>query len=74
MGATPRFKIHDETGVYVAATADPTLAAALIGAAGYEGWKVKHTGRIIWREGAEEIAAAESYDRAAEIMDARVPR
>lgn len=76
MSGTPRFKIHDDRGRYVAATVDASLAAALVGAAGWEGWTVRvRPGGIIWREGREAVRAAESYDHAAEIMyDRLAPR
>lgn len=70
--ATPGFKVYNADGEYVAATIDTTLAAALVGSVLSEGARVKFGGRIIWREGAEEIPAGESYDRAAEIMADRV--
>lgn len=72
MGATPAFKVYETGGAYVAACADASLAAALIGAALWDGAKVKHGGRIIWHEGTEEVRCAESYDAAAEIMQRRV--
>lgn len=74
MAGTPSYKIHDDTGRYVAATIDATLAAALIGAAGSDGWLVKFSGRIVFREGAEEVRAADSVDAAAEIIDATIHR
>jgi hypothetical protein len=69
MAGTPKYKVHDANGEYVAATVDSTLAAALIGAAGGHGWVVKHSGRIVFREGAEAVRAADSIDAAAEIID-----
>lgn len=72
MASGTQFKIFDDAGTMVAQARDPHLAAALIGAAGYEGWRVKFSGRIIWREGSEEIRAGESSDHAAEIMRDRI--
>lgn len=72
MSGTPGFKVFDAEGNYVAAVRDASLAAALIGSALYEGARVKFNGRIIWREGEEEVRSGESFDRAAEIMHARV--
>lgn len=72
MGSTPQFKVYDNENAYVAATVDAHLAAALLGAAGSDGWKVKHSGRIIWREGSEDVPASASYDFAAEVMYYRV--
>jgi hypothetical protein len=71
MAGTPKFKISDQFGTYVAATVDATLAAAVVALLG-EGAKVKVYGRIVWREGFEAISAQESYDVAAETMDARI--
>ncbi len=80
MAGTPKFKVHDEAGNYVAATVDAHLAAALIGAAGGNGWKVKYNGRIVWDEGAEfawgegagSVRSAESIDHVAEIINDRI--
>ena len=72
MAGTPSFKVHDDTGRYVAATVDASLAAALIGAAGAVGWKIKHDGRIVWREGSEPTTSFESIDAVAEIINDRI--
>lgn len=72
MAGTPSFKVYDENRTYVAAVADAHLAAALVGAAGYNGWSVKFSGRIIWREGQENVRAGESFDLAAETMWHRI--
>jgi hypothetical protein len=72
MAGSPSFKVFDEFGTYVASTKDATLAAVLIGAGLSEGAVVKRDGRIIWREGAEKYAAAESADYAASVMNSRV--
>lgn len=73
MAGTPSYKIYDQDRNYVAATVDATLAAALIGAAGSDGWIVKHSGRIVFREG-DAARAADSVDFAAEIIDANISR
>lgn len=67
---TPAYKVYDGDE-YLAAVKDSTLAAALIGAALGEGAIVKLNGRIVWREGEENIRAADSYDTAAAIMNRR---
>jgi hypothetical protein len=71
MAGTPRWKIYDQDRNYVAATIDATLAAAVVGSAGGDGWAVKIDGRIVWREGQEQASAGDSYDDAAELMYAR---
>jgi hypothetical protein len=73
MSGTPRYKIYDPAGRYLAAVADSTLAAVMVSVLA-DGSRVKLNGRIVWREGSEVIQAGESYDQAAEIMDARLFR
>ena len=70
MAATPRFKVYNRDGEYIAATRYPDDAAVLAGARG-EGTTVRllHGVRdTVWREGAEEFSASESYDGAAATM------
>ena len=76
MPGTPKWKVFDEQGTYIASVADAHLAAALVGSAGSEGWTVKLHGRIVWREGetvsptyARVLLASESFDEAAHIMN-----
>ena len=76
MAATPRLKVHNPNGEYIASCKhyeDAACLAALYGA----GAVIKHAdlsrmNEVIWREGSERIAAGESYDEAASIMQARV--
>jgi hypothetical protein len=72
MAASPKYKVYDDTGTYVASTKDGTLAAALIGAAGSEGWRVKVDGRLVWREGSEVTSPTESIDTVAVMIENRV--
>ena len=48
--------------------------AAVLAAATSSGIEVKQSGTLLWAEGNEEFSAAESYDRAAEVMRARNER
>jgi hypothetical protein len=72
MAGSPGFKIYDDEKVYQAATKDGTLAAALIGAAGFGGWTVKFGGRIVWKEGSEEFSASDSVDDTAAKIYERI--
>lgn len=74
MASTPGFKVYDPDGAYVAATADAVLAAAVL-AALPDGSRVKFNGRLVWRgDDVEGMAAAESYDCAADRMYEAVER
>lgn len=72
MSSSPPIKVFRD-GKYVAACHFFEDAAAI--AAMTPGTKVRwhHDGPVIWVEGLEEIPAGESYDRAAQIMELRVP-
>lgn len=68
MAATPEWKVY-RAKEYVAAFKYAEDAAVFSGAAGGE---VRHGhGLVVWREGLEDFSAAESYDRAAQIMEQR---
>lgn len=78
MAATPRLKVHNPNGEYIASCKHYEDAACLIAMYG-EGATVRHADigsrdkrDVIWREGAERIAAGDSYDEAADIMRSRV--
>ena len=64
------FKVIDEHGIKQGETARPEEAAALVDFLG-RGAAVRVHGRIVWREGAEEQSAGESYDFAAGVMLSR---
>lgn len=70
MASTPKYKVHNPDGEYVAATRYAEDAAILVAEYG-PGAKIKVGGRIVWREGAEEIAAGDSFDRVREIIHER---
>lgn len=65
---TPMLKVYRD-GEYVASCKYYEDAAMLVAINGVV--KYGH-GKIIWREGQEEIEAGESYDHASDIMRARV--
>jgi hypothetical protein len=70
---TPRFKVIDPTGEYVASCADAQAAAALAALYG-KGTVVrdKRVCVVVWHEGREEQPAGESYDWAARLMWQRI--
>lgn len=72
MAASPRYKIYNPSGEYVAACKYLEDSAAMVSFLG-SGAQVKdgHS-KVIWTEGSEEILAGESYDVAASTMSERV--
>lgn len=70
MSGTPRFKIYNAAGEYVAACRDGEDAAMMVAHLG-DGARVKLYGRIVWREGSEDFSAGESCDAARDVMRAR---
>ena len=76
MAATPRLKVHNPSGEYIASCKHYEDAACLAASYGI-GAVIRHADlsnakSVIWREGGEKISAGESYDQAAEIMRDRV--
>lgn len=72
MTGTPKFKVYSPDREYIGCAKYAVDAAALVSLQG-DGATVKHKhGKIIWREGGEEISAGESYDRAVRIMHRRI--
>lgn len=70
MAGSPKFKIHNPEGEYVGSAKYGEDAAAFVSHLG-DGAKVKVNGRIVWREGAEEFLAGESFDDTAATMESR---
>jgi hypothetical protein len=69
--AHTEWKVYDCDKTYQAACKEPEAAAALAGFYG-PGATIKHGHDVIvWREGSEGFPAGESYDRCAEVMQAR---
>jgi hypothetical protein len=68
MSSSPKYKVYTHGQEYVASCKYLEDAACLCALYG-NGTTVRvgHS-TVIWREGAEEIPAGESYDRAAQIM------
>ena len=72
MAGSPRFKVFNPAGEYIASTKHVEDAAAIIAGCYGEGAKIKDSGRIVWHEGHEDCPAFESYDRVAEVVWARI--
>lgn len=72
MSTSPRFKVYDSRGVYQASAKEGEIAAGIAGLIG-EGATVRdgHS-RIVWREGFEEVLAAESVDAATAVIYGRL--
>lgn len=69
---TAHYKVHSPSGTYVGEAVFGELAAAMVAVLG-DGSTVRTAGgQVVWREGAEEFSANESYDGAAEVMHGRV--
>jgi hypothetical protein len=71
MASAPPWKVYSADGEYVAACKDIEDAAALVAFRG-DGAQIRYEHRyIVWREGAEQQPAAESYDYVASMATAR---
>lgn len=74
MAGTPKFKVFNSQGEYVAACKYGEESAMLAACMG-EGTTVRlgHSkSDTVWTEGREKFSAGESYDEAARIMEQRV--
>lgn len=71
MAATPKYKVFNPSGEYVASCKYAADAAAIVAAYG-DGAKIKlgHA-QVLWVEGEEAIEAGDSYDEVASIVHAR---
>ncbi len=69
MAGSPQFKVYRD-GEYIGCTKYAEDAAALVGVSG--GVVTWGHRLVVWREGEEEMLAAESYDGAGQIMFDRV--
>ena len=72
MAASPRFKVYNEGGKYLASCHHADDAAALVALRGGTVRDGHLRKSIIWTEGAEEFPASESYDGAAAVMWDRI--
>lgn len=75
MAASPRFKVHNPMGEYIASCKHIEDAACIVGLYG-AGAKIRdgrNNDRILWNEGAEIICAADSYDEVHRIVSERLP-
>lgn len=71
MSGTPAWKIYDADGKYEAACKHGEVAACIVALLG-DGATIRHDHKlIVWREGSEEISAAESYDQVCETISVR---
>ena len=72
MAATPEFKVYTADGEYIAACKHIEDAAAVV-ALYNEGATIRwmHS-KIVWKEGAENFPASESYDEVARIVTERI--
>lgn len=62
------WKVHSHTGMYEGEAVFGELAAAMVAVLGDASTVRTAGGLVVWREGAEEQSAGESYDTAAEVM------
>ena len=74
MSGSPILKVYNTQGEYIGCLKSGEDAACICarygsGASVRYGHKKSDT---IWREGAEEFSAGESYDRAAQVMNDRI--
>ncbi len=73
MAASPRFKVYDADGEYVASFKYLEHAACLVAGIGGAGTTIRDRhATILWTEGSEEFPAAESYDGVAQVAWARL--
>ena len=72
MAATPKLKVYNKDGEYLAACKHGEDAACLVAMYG-NGATIRHEhSRIVWIEGDEAQLAGESYDFVAETIAARI--
>ena len=72
MAGSPQYKVFSAAGTYVAGckfAEDAALLAHVHGKGSTVKW---HHGKVVWREGSEEVDAGESVDHAAKIITWRV--
>lgn len=72
MAATPRYKIYNASGEYVAACKYAEESAMLVSLLGdgstiRDGHEKKY---IVWHEGKQDQGAGESYDYVAQVIEA----
>lgn len=70
--ASPKWKVYDSLGRYEAACKSGEVAAAVVALLGPGAVIKADHSLIVWREGKEEISAAESYDTVAATIGFRV--
>jgi hypothetical protein len=72
MAGSPKLKVYNPSGDYVAACKHGEDAAAIVAGSG-DGATIRlgHS-RVVWREGAESFVAGESYDGVANLIAERI--
>ena len=68
MRSLPHWKVYNHGGTYEGEAVFGELAAAMVAVLGNGSTVRTAGGQVVWREGAEEFSANESYDGAAETM------
>lgn len=71
MAGTPKFKVYDRHGEYVAATKRLEEAAVLVAFLGDDSTIREGHKFVLWTEGKEHISASESYDEVANVASQR---
>lgn len=74
MSRSPKYKIINPQGEYVASCKYAEDAAMIVAAYG-DGAKVRYdstNGRVVWHEGHETTFAADSYDEVANVIHTRI--
>lgn len=73
MASSPKWKVYDPNGDYMASTKEIAGSALLMSLYG-EGSTIRYDHRtIVWTEGADG-EAAQSYDGTAEVIASRLPQ
>jgi hypothetical protein len=74
MAGSPRFKVYNPQGEYVASCKHVEDAAMLVGNYG-EGAKIRdgmNGKRVVWHEGKESVSASDSYDEVYSVVWERI--
>ncbi len=70
MASSPIWKVYNDEGQYIAACITPEVAAMVVAGHGTAGFTIRYghqEKRTTWTEGAETMAASESYDNVAAL-------
>lgn len=72
MAMTPRFKVYDSKGEYIASCKYLEDASALMTINGKLSTIREGHKKVIWTEGKEEVLASDTIDGAIKIMSSRI--